>query len=87
MYNFFKSNELSEAQNYYFYGLLSRFPLYLRKKSAGCRYNRGYQKKILYLRTREQWCAGITLKNRQAPNKFSYSFASYRLYEELKNIQ
>ena len=63
MYNFFKSNELSEAQNYYFYGLLSRFPLYLRKKSAGCRYNRGYQKKKSFFKNIwTEWCAGITLK-------------------------
>jgi hypothetical protein len=30
----------------------------------------------MFLETREQWCASITLKNKQAPNTFPYTFAS-----------
>ena len=50
MYRFFKFNKLSGAQKVLLPLLLSRFPLYLRKKSAGCRCNRGYQKNFRFFR-------------------------------------
>ena len=39
------------------------------QKSAGRRSNRGYYKNFRFLRTPEQWCAGITLKI-QAGNEY-----------------
>jgi hypothetical protein len=58
----FKSNELSGAQKLLFPLLLSRFPLYLRKKAQDAVTIAAIKKNFSVLRTREQWCAGITLK-------------------------
>ncbi|HEX8575991.1 MAG TPA: hypothetical protein VF677_06815 [Flavobacterium sp.] len=72
----FRSNELSGAQKVLLPLLLSRFPLYLRKKAQDAAAIGAIKKNFVFSGTREQWCAGITLKNRQAPSTFPYSFVS-----------
>ena len=57
---FFKSNELSGAQKLLLPLLLSRFPLYLRKKAQDATAIGAIKKIFVFLGTPEQWCAGIT---------------------------